>query len=76
VQTLHQAWKGSQSRDGGTVRFAWNGRDLLGEAVLPELDILNPATTFNEEACLVGDVFEVFLKPEGQEAYYELVGPE
>ncbi|MCS6243638.1 MAG: hypothetical protein H2172_07280 [Opitutus sp.] len=71
VLTLHQAWKGPESNDGGTVRFAWYGRDLLVQAILPDQDIFNPATAFNEEAYLVGDVFEVFIKPVGQEAYYE-----
>jgi hypothetical protein len=71
VLTLHQAWKGTESKDGGTARFAWNGRDLLIEAVLPDADIFNPATAFNEEAYLVGDVLEVFIKPVCQAPYYE-----
>jgi hypothetical protein len=72
VLTLSQAWKGKQSCDGGTVRLAWNGRDFLVRACLPDQDIFNPATHFNEAAYLLGDVFEVFLKPISQEAYYEI----
>ena len=65
VLTLHQAWQGTELKVGGTARFAWNGRDLLVEAIMPDADIFNPATAFNQEAYLVGDVFEVFIKPVG-----------
>jgi hypothetical protein len=71
VLTLYQAWKGKDSKAGGTARFAWNGHDLMVEGIFPDEDIFNSATAFNQEAYLLGDVFEVFIKPVGQAAYFE-----
>lgn len=42
---------------------------VLGD--LDDDDIFNPAARFNEEAYRHGDTFEMFLQPEGQDAYYE-----
>jgi hypothetical protein len=72
VLTLRQAWNPSPGLLGGTVRFAWNGASLLLHATLPDRDIFNPVTRFNEPAYLAGDVFEIFLRPLNQPAYYEL----
>lgn len=72
VLTLRQAWNPASSLLGGTVRFAWNGASLLLHATLPDRDIFNPVTRFNEPAYLAGDVFEIFLRPLNQTAYYEL----
>ena len=70
VLVMRQAWKES-TLEGGTVRFAWNGEALLVHAILPDRDIFNPVTEFNEPAYLTGDVFEIFLRPTTQTAYYE-----
>jgi hypothetical protein len=72
VLTLRQAWNPASSLVGGTVRFAWNGEGLLLHATLSDRDIFNPVTRFNEPAYLAGDVFEIFLRPLNQPAYYEL----
>jgi hypothetical protein len=72
VLTLRQAWNPASSLLGGTVRFAWNGASLLLHATLPDRDIFNPVTRYNEPAYLAGDVFEIFLRPYNQPAYYEL----
>lgn len=59
-----------------TVRTAWRDDALLVQAELSDADIFNPLTDFNGEFYTTGDVFEIFLQPVGQEAYYEFhVGP-
>lgn len=46
-------------------------------AELDDDDIYNPVTELNAHAYLHGDVFEIFLRPVGQDAYYEFhVGPQ
>jgi hypothetical protein len=72
VLVMRQAWNADSDLEGGTVRFGWNGRGLLLHATLPDRDIFNPVTEFNEPAYLMGDVFEIFLRPVSQAAYYEL----
>ncbi|MEO6909194.1 MAG: hypothetical protein ABI210_15015 [Abditibacteriaceae bacterium] len=37
-----------------------------------DVDIYNSATQLNQETFLLGDVFEIFLRPTSQQAYYEL----
>jgi hypothetical protein len=72
ILTLRQAWNPASALTGGTVRFGWSGQSLLLHATLPDRDIFNPVTRFNEPAYLAGDVFEIFLRPLNQPAYYEL----
>jgi hypothetical protein len=72
VLTLRQNWNPASVLLGGAVRFAWNGKSLLLHATLPDRDIFNPVTRFNQPAFLAGDVFEIFLRPLNQAAYYEL----
>jgi hypothetical protein len=72
VLIMRQAWKTHSDLIGGNVRLAWNGESLLIHATLPDRDIFNPVTEFNEPAYLKGDVFEIFLRPVSQAAYYEL----
>jgi hypothetical protein len=46
-------------------------------AELDDADIFNPSREFNAPAFKMGDVFEVFLRPIDQEAYYEFhIGPD
>lgn len=56
------------------VATAWNRRDLLIYAELDDEDIFNavPETDFNRMAIHDGDVFEVFVQPSGQDAYFEM----
>jgi len=52
----------------------WNRSSLLVYAELEDKDIFNavPAADFNRLAIGHGDVFEVFVQPEGQDAYFEM----
>jgi YD repeat-containing protein len=56
VLVMRQGWNAGSDLEGGTVRFGWNGRGLLLHATLPDRDIFNPVTEFNEPAYLKGDV--------------------
>ncbi len=53
---------------------AWTDSSLVVYAELSDDDIFNeiPEEDFNKIAINHGDVFEIFLRPEGQEAYYEI----
>lgn len=55
----------------GEVKIGQSPEGFVIEAVLSDQDLFNPVTTFNEPAFLKGDVFEIFLKPAGSDAYYE-----
>lgn len=68
---LTQAWKAENRLFGGTVRAALSEYGLFVIADLPDADIFNPVTGFNERAFLEGDVFEMFLQVPGSDAYYE-----
>ncbi len=70
---LQQAWR-AEPEPGfrpASVRCAWNAQALLVFAVLGDDDIFNPVQKFNVPAFQHGDAFEIFLRPAGQEAYYE-----
>lgn len=54
------------------VRTGWDDRHLLVYAELEDDDIFNPVTGYNEPAFQHGDVFEMFLRPVGQDAYFEI----
>lgn len=59
------------------VRTAFVATDLWVYAELVDADIGNRARTLNESTCELGDVFEMFFHPEGQDTYTELhVTPE
>jgi hypothetical protein len=55
-----------------TVRFGSKAESLWIYATLCDLDIFNAATKPNQPAWRLGDVFEIFLRPQGQDAYFEL----
>jgi hypothetical protein len=62
---------------GGRVALAHDTNFLYVVAELEDLDIYNAATQFNEKTWQTGDVFEIFLKPENQQTYFEFhVTPE
>lgn len=70
---LQQAWQ--DRPDAGfrpaSVRAGWNDDVLLVYAVLEDDHVFNPVTRFNQPAFTEGDVFEIFLRPHGQDAYFE-----
>jgi hypothetical protein len=76
---LQQAWL-SDKEPGfrpGRVRTGWTDEALIVFAELDDDDIFNPATELNEHFYKHGDVFEMFLRPTGRDAYYEFhVGPQ
>lgn len=55
----------------GRVEIGWVPEGFVIEAELMDRDIFNPVRAFNEPAFLQGDVFEIFMRPEGREAYHE-----
>ena len=71
--TLNQAWLPAPQPAfrPATVRVAWDDQSLLVSAELHDADIFNPATEFNDLGFTKGDVFEIFLRPLTQSAYYE-----
>ena len=71
---LHQNWLAAPEPglQPGVVRLNWSENALLVEAELTDLDIFNPITGFNQVAYGDGDVFEIFIRPEAQPAYYEI----
>lgn len=48
------------------------GNSLIVSATLPDSDIFTKATDANQRTWELGDVFEMFLKPEGEDFYREL----
>ena len=73
---LRQAWRPEPEAAFRPARAAalWNRSSLLVYAELEDRDIFNevPAVDFNRMAIGHGDVFEVFVQPEGQDAYFEM----
>src|SRR4051812_42355417 len=70
---MQQGWR-SKLQKGflpATVRVGWTKTAMIIEAELGDCDMFNPATKFNDVAFPLGDVFEIFVRPEEQEAYYE-----
>lgn len=61
----------------GTVRAGFTRDGLWVYAQLDDDDIFNAATGFNQEIWALGDCFEIFLRPAGDEVYYEFhISPE
>lgn len=54
------------------VKLGYSGDKLLIFAELTDSDIHNPATRFNDPVRNQGDFFEIILRPDGQEHYYEM----
>ncbi len=55
-----------------SVRLERKGDTLFLEARLTDPDIHDPNAKFNDEAYQSGDVFELFIKGEGDEHYHEI----
>lgn len=76
---MRQAWLEQQESAFRpcSVRCVWRPDALWILAELEDDDIFNPAKQFNEPTFMLGDAFEIFLRPARQEAYYEFhVSPE
>jgi hypothetical protein len=56
----------------GTVRVGWRADMILAFAELTDEDIFSDSTGFNQQMWILGDTFEMFLRPDGQNAYCEL----
>ena len=54
------------------VRVGHWGNSLIVSATLPDFDIFTRATGANQKTWELGDVFEMFLKPDGEDFYREL----
>lgn len=70
---LVQAWRDRPQENlrPAVVRTARTDQSLLIYAILEDEHIFNPVTEHNEPAYTKGDVFEIFLRPDGQDAYFE-----
>ena len=70
---LQQAWQAKQSERfaPGVVRAGWRHNSFLVYAELTDADIFTRASGLNQRTWELGDAFEIFLRPEGQEAYVE-----
>jgi len=73
VFPLRQAWR-AEPEPGfqpGTVRAGWRGRALYVFAELTGARATTSASRSNERLWELGDVLEIFLRPDGQKAYSE-----
>jgi hypothetical protein len=70
---FRQAWLESEEFHfaPGEVRVGWRGSSLLVFAELNDTFIFNHASDHNQQMWLLGDTFEIFLRPAEQETYVE-----
>jgi len=70
---LRQAWqaKPSERFTPAVVRAGWRCNSFLVYAELTDADIFTQATGLNQRMWELGDAFEIFLRPDGEEAYVE-----
>ncbi|MFW5894125.1 MAG: carbohydrate-binding family 9-like protein [Verrucomicrobiota bacterium] len=68
-----QAWRDCPQENlrPAVARVARADDSLLIYAILEDEHIFNPVTEHNEPAFTKGDVFEIFLRPDQQSAYFE-----
>ena len=73
---FQQGWADKPSHDFRPAKAAaaWTGTSLIVYAELCDDDIFNDTgeEEFNRIAIGSGDVFEIFLRPAGQDSYYEI----
>jgi len=74
VITLGQSWLPQAEADfiSAEVRAGRVADQLLVLATIPDLDIFTSVTEPNQRTWELGDVFEIFLKPESESRYREL----
>ena len=70
---LGQAWLKEPSGNflPGAISVAWTPDFLYVFATLTDADIFNPVTEFNQPAYLTGDIFEILVRAEKSDAYFE-----
>ncbi|HWF17925.1 MAG TPA: carbohydrate-binding family 9-like protein [Verrucomicrobiae bacterium] len=70
---MQQAWLPALEADfaPASVRTGWRDEALFVFAELTDADIFTRATRHNERLWELGDVFEIFLRPDAQQAYTE-----
>lgn len=70
---FQQAWRDEPETDfmPGRVRMGWAPEGFVVWAEMKDRDIFNPVRVLNEPAYTKGDVFEIFLRPQTSDAYYE-----
>jgi hypothetical protein len=70
---LKQSWLKQEEADfaPAVVRTGWQQSSLLVFTELTDKDIFTHATGPNQRAWELGDVFEMFLRPDGQKCYVE-----
>lgn len=71
---LTQAWQ-EKPEPGflpGLIKTAWSPQGWHVLAVLQDRDIANTTRNHRDPSWETGDVLEVFLRPEGQDSYYEI----
>ncbi len=66
------AGRGKHIREPGTVRLAWDDQNLYVAIEFTDDDIVAEGQTDQLKHFALGDLCEVFLKPEGQTWYWEL----
>ncbi|HUR20211.1 MAG TPA: carbohydrate-binding family 9-like protein [Vicinamibacterales bacterium] len=71
---LGQAWLAAPEHDfaPGIVRTGWRENSLLVFADLADADVFTLAKRHNDRFWELGDTFEMFLQPPGQDGYVEL----
>lgn len=71
--TMGQTWLPALEPDFAPafVRAGWRDEALFVFADLVDSDIFTRATRHNQRMWELGDVFEIFLRPDGQQAYTE-----
>jgi len=71
---MRQAWlpEPEQGFLPAEVRAGFGKNSLLVWATIPDGDIFTYVTSANQRTWELGDVFEIFLKPEGEDFYREL----
>ncbi len=70
---LGQSWLPQPEPDflSAEVRVGRSATQILVLATIPDLDIFTRATEPNQRTWELGDVFEIFLKPESERSYRE-----
>lgn len=72
--TFGQAWRDHPQAElqPGWVRVGHDGEDVWVAAELCDDQPSNAARGLNQETFQLGDVFEIFVRPEAQESYHEI----
>jgi hypothetical protein len=71
---MQQGWLDAPQADflAAEIRVGWTPSRLVVLAEIPDRDIFTQATGPNQRTWELGDVFEIFLKPEDRSDYVEL----